>query len=483
VLRGTTSGGETLLANAGSATSFDDPTIDASKTYYYQVTATNALGTSCGAGEAASPPVGSSCSPPGIRIVTDPTGDQVGAPLNAALDIQSISVAEPYFADGSQKLVFTLKVADLSTVPARAQWRLFWNSPAAPNGIYYLGMTSDDNANVTFEYGTAVVQVVGLVLGVPVTTKVGTPDDGRFAADGTITITVANTKVGTPKAGDLLGSIYGRTFLITGTTTTRSTTAIDLTGTGDAYALVGNGYCAPPVVTCYEDNDPHIAYGNGWHLISDPNASAGHFRMTAGRRPATLVFTVPEGKFGAVTYKYATSPRGGSAQIYLDGALQGTVSYSGTAGTTRAPVFGASTRYAGLRPGNHTLEVRPISGVVYIDAFCLESSFSNAQPTAAPGTTTTSSDSLAVGQQALLSLAIPAGVQALSIVVEPSVNVPIQVALVDPTGSVLTTADASSGLAVIDTPVSQAGTYLVKVLNAGLGPVDVWTVATPLLTR
>jgi hypothetical protein len=344
-------------------------------------------------------------------------------------------------------------------------------------------MTSDDNATVTFEYGTAVVQVVGLVLGVPVTTKVGTPDDARYAADGTITITIANTRVGTPKAGDLLGSIYGRTFLITGNTTTRSTTAIDLTGTGDAYTVVGNGYCAPPVVTCYEDDDAHIAYGNGWHRISDPDASAGHFRMTAGKGSATLAFTVPDGKFGAVTYKYATSPRGGSAQVYLDGALQGTVSYSGTAGTTRAPVFGASTRYPGLRPGNHTLEVRPISGVVYLDAFCLESSFSNAQPTAGPGTTTTSSSTLAAGQQSLLTLSLPAGVQALSIVVEPSAAVPIQLVLVDPAGSVLTTADASSGLAVIDTPVSQSGTHLVKVLNVGLGPVDVWTAATPLLTR
>src|SRR5207248_9733614 len=124
VLRGTTSGAETLLANAGTATRFDDATIDASKTYYYQVTATNAVGTSCGATEVAAQPLGSSCSPPGLRVVTDATGDQVGAPANAALDVQSISVAEPFFADGSQKLVFTLKVANLATVPANAQWRI-----------------------------------------------------------------------------------------------------------------------------------------------------------------------------------------------------------------------------------------------------------------------------------------------------------------------------------------------------------------------
>ncbi|HKN53706.1 MAG TPA: hypothetical protein VJX66_14490 [Amycolatopsis sp.] len=483
VLRGTTSGAETLLANAGTATRFDDATIDASKTYYYQVTATNAVGTSCGATEVAAQPLGSSCSPPGLRVVTDTTGDQVGAPANAALDVQSISVAEPFFADGSQKLVFTLKVANLATVPANAQWRIFWNSPSAPNGIYYVGMTSDDGANVTFEYGTAVVQVVGLVLGVPVTTKVGAPDDGRFSADGSIAITVSNDKVGTPKAGDLLGAMFARTFLVTGNTTTRSTTAIDQTGAGDAYALVGNGFCAPPVITCLEDDDTRIAYGNGWHRITDPDASGGHFRMTASKSSATLAFTVPGGKSGAVTYKYATSPKGGSAQIYLDGVLQGTVNYSGTAGTTRAPVFGPSTRLGGLRAGDHTLEIRPTSGVVYVDGFCLESSSSNAQPSAGPGTTTTSSSTLAVGQQALLPVVVPAGGQALSIVTEPGSGVPIQIALIDPAGSVLTTADASTGLAVIDTSVSKSGTYVVKVVNVGLGPVDVWTVATPLVAR
>jgi hypothetical protein len=48
---------------------------------------------------------------------------------------------------------------------------------------------------------------------------------------------------------------------------------------------------------------------------------------------------------------------------------------------------------------------------------------------------------------------------------------------------VVQTADASSGFAVIQTPVSGSGIYVVKLVNVGLGPVSVWTAATPLVAR
>src|SRR5205085_5863010 len=123
---GTASGAGTLLANAGTATSWDDTAVDGKTTYFYSVTASNAYGASCGSDEVASAPVGGSCTAPGVRVASDATGDQVGAPLNAGFDFQWLSVAEPFFADGSRKLVFTMKMADLSSVPANGQWRLFW---------------------------------------------------------------------------------------------------------------------------------------------------------------------------------------------------------------------------------------------------------------------------------------------------------------------------------------------------------------------
>ena len=162
---------------------------------------------------------------------------------------------------------------------------------------------------------------------------------------------------------------------------------------------------------------------------------------------------------------------------------QGAVSYNGPLGSTRAPQYGFSVRYGGLRGGSHTLEVRPVSGASYVDAFCLESSASNAQPSTGPGQTTSNSSTLAAGQQSLQQLTVPTGAVALSVVAEPSVSVPIQLVLIDPSGAVVQSADASSGFAVIETPVSRSGIYVVKVVNVGLGPVSVWMAATPLVTR
>ena len=479
------SGPAALLATVGTSTRYDDLTIAPTATYSYSVTAQNGFGASCGGNEVTSVPVGSSCALPGIRVVTDATGDgaAVGSP---ALDIQSISVAEPYGSDGSSKLVFTLKMTGLATLPPNAQWRIFWNSPAAPFGIYYVGMSTDANSQVTYEYGTAKVAVVGLVLGVPSTTKVGTPDSGSFNPDGTISITIANDKVGSPKAADLLGSIYARTFVLTGDQTTRSNTAVDLTGTGDPYVLVGNAACAPPSTTCLEDDDSHIAYSNGWHLVSNPNASAGHFRMNTGsdrQNGAALNFTVASGRTGRMEYRFAKSTKGGTADVYLDGVFRQTVSYKGSTGTMQSPQFGSSVSYPGLTSGSHVFELRNLQGVAYVDAFCLESSSSNAQPASGPGQTTSGNSTLAVGQQAIQQLPLPGGTQAIAIVAEASANVPIQLVLIDPSGSVLTTANSSAGLAVIEMPVSTAGTYLVKLVNVSAGPVTVWTAATPLVAR
>jgi hypothetical protein len=72
---------------------------------------------------------------------------------------------------------------------------------------------------------------------------------------------------------------------------------------------------------------------------------------------------------------------------------------------------------------------------------------------------------------------------AISLVAVSSNNLPIKVALISPTGAVLQTADSVNGVAVINAPVSQSGAYIVKTINLSLGPVQVWTAATPTVKR
>ena len=64
---------------------------------------------------------------------------------------------------------------------------------------------------------------------------------------------------------------------------------------------------------------------------------------------------------------------------------------------------------------------------------------------------------------------------------EPSAAVPIQLVVVDPLGTILQTADASSGFAVVNRTVTQPGVYLIKLVNVGVGPVTVWSASTPLV--
>lgn len=140
-------------------------------------------------------------------------------------------------------------------------------------------------------------------------------------------------------------------------------------------------------------------------------------------------------------------------------------------------------KYAGLGPGKHTFELRNLTDAVYIDGFCLENSVSYAQPTSGPGQTSINSSSVGVGQQASSSLTLPANAKEVSVLAEASGGLPIRLVLIDPAGLTLKIADSANGVAVLNAPVQQGGLYTIKVVNISLGPVEVWTAATPLVTR
>ena len=71
----------------------------------------------------------------------------------------------------------------------------------------------------------------------------------------------------------------------------------------------------------------------------------------------------------------------------------------------------------------------------------------------------------------------------MSLVAATNNNLPIKLLLISPTGSILNTADSSGGVAALSVPVGQSGTYVYKVVNLSVGPVQVWTAATPTIQR
>jgi hypothetical protein len=154
-------------------------------------------------------------------------------------------------------------------------------------------------------------------------------------------------------------------------------------------------------------------------------------------------------------------------------------------GTTQAPEFKPEykVQYTGLVGGNHKLEIKNMSGVVYVDGFCLENSSSSAQPTSGPGNTTNAPGSSAAGQTSSSNYQPQAGSQEMTVTAESSINLPFKVVLVDPSGLTLQTADAVSGIATLTAPVTQEGVYVIKVVNLSLGSIQFTTTTTPLVRR
>jgi hypothetical protein len=238
--------------------------------------------------------------------------------------------------------------------------------------------------------------------------------------------------------------------------------------------------------TRIEDDDAHISYSNGWHAIGNSSASSGHYRLNEGgnnRHDVVVTFDAPT--TGAITYFYATSTKGGSAEIVLDGLSQGTINYNGPAGSSKAPVFGASRsfNYAATAGGHHTLEIRPTQKGIYIDGFCLGNATPTGSPATGPGATSESSATQSPGQAQFRNLTLPSGTRAISVAAESSLNLPMQLVLFDPSGRVVQTVNSSSGVAILEVPITQSGVYLIKTVNLSLGPLQVWSVATPWIAR
>lgn len=175
----------------------------------------------------------------------------------------------------------------------------------------------------------------------------------------------------------------------------------------------------------------------------------------------------------------------GTADVYLDGVFRQTVNYAGSNGTTQAPEFRPeyNVQFGNLTAGAHKLEIKNLSGVVYVDGFCLQNSVSNAQPTSGPGTTTNQSSALSAGQTSSSALSVPTGAQEISVVAESSLSVPYKLILVSPAGITLQTVDAANGVAVLNSTVSQSGAYVIRVVNVSLGPIQFTVTATPLVCR
>src|ERR1700737_4553360 len=125
---------------------------------------------------------------------------------------------------------------------------------------------------------------------------------------------------------------------------------------------------------------------------------------------------------GKVTYRYATSQNGGSADVYIDGAYVSTVSYKGNTGSMRNPTFGAVRSFDVHNSGAHTFETHSRGdGEEFDDETCVENGGSNDRPQSGPGPTTNSQNSVPAGQGGAQNLFVPNGALAPSFLAVRSV--------------------------------------------------------------
>jgi hypothetical protein len=183
-----------------------------------------------------------SCTPPGTEVLTDPAGDQLGAPeANQQLDIVKLSIAEPVSAVGEEKLAFSIDVADLSSIPPSATWRAQFVSPGmtAPTTYYYASAESDPLGAVTFFYGR--------IEGTSVADAI--PTDGMVdTANKRFIINVPRSGVGSPTPGQNLTDVHVRTQQLVGVLLVQ----IDTTRVANnlkIYTLRGNAVCSPATPT------------------------------------------------------------------------------------------------------------------------------------------------------------------------------------------------------------------------------------------
>ena len=257
-----TSGSYTLLTSV-TGTSYNDTSVLPNGNYYYRVRAVNSMGEGASCGDTLAivppptPPPPSACQLPGVLAVSDLTttgADDDAAPntplADARTNIRALYVAEPYYADGSQKLVFTLQLAPSTTAgaPANSQWFIIWNRlhPDANFDRWYVAMKTDGTGATHFEYGKFGVPTDPLApnpnTNQPV--KLGDADAGSYdPATGVLTITISTSKAEGVTASKALNGLNARTFFNQPDAGLKSTrTASDITTEG-SYTLAGNAAC------------------------------------------------------------------------------------------------------------------------------------------------------------------------------------------------------------------------------------------------
>ena len=228
------------------------------QSYVYRVRAVSAAGVGdmCPAVAVSAPPVvtpADPCQAPGVRVTTDPAGDQTGAPGNAGLDLKEAFLAEPWDPAEPDDDDLEFRIRTHNSLDPLPPTNGFWYVYFTYRGVeYYVAMTTGDAPPTpAFEYGRIDFNET---TGIDDQTELGTITDGSVSGD-TITIrlsrslltqpvTIGGAAQPAPVRGDLFTNVRGETRLLIGGGGTGLIAVIDDSTPSD-YTVYTNAACAP----------------------------------------------------------------------------------------------------------------------------------------------------------------------------------------------------------------------------------------------
>src|SRR6184192_4419984 len=268
ILRGTTSGSETVLvANTGNTnTKIDDTTaLPSVPHYFYTVKAINSNGTVIGPASneidlpvVVPPPPENVCALPGLTKLTDAQGDTqaligVTSPAPPGADLKSFQIAQPYAADNVIRLAFTINTWDngQSPQPVGSSWYVAMKipDPAPATTFHYKAVHMTWNGPTpTFESYTPAPNGSGGVDGRFVTSgsqMPAEPSSGYARPFNKVVIVVKASDLGLNPGDTIAGFVSGVSQTVGGVVTglwDQMPDSLAFTGT---YTVNSNAFCQP----------------------------------------------------------------------------------------------------------------------------------------------------------------------------------------------------------------------------------------------
>jgi len=229
-----------------------------------------------------------------VTILTDATGDATD--MQPSHDVQQLSIAEPG-GIGSGKIMFVLKMANLSSLPPDTYWPVQFN----------VGMTTYVARMSTVAPATTLAPAFEFYQGTWNTIVIGpTAADPAsfFSADGTIAIVVPRSGIGNPGVGSNLTQFLVRISVFVGAGFVTPDNMPDSLTPSGSYTIVGSENCggttASPTPTPTPMATPPPAGHIGFENFEAPGILVNVTSSSQGRPLNTWDMTRANPRLGSI---------------------------------------------------------------------------------------------------------------------------------------------------------------------------------------